>query len=334
MAKTFIIAEAGVNHNAELNLAYKLIDSAVAAAADAVKFQIAVPELVTTGYAQKATYQKETSCANESQLEMIRKIHFPLEKFDLLKEYCDGKGIIFFSTAFDLVSLAYIEKLGQPYHKIPSGEITNLPYLRKVGGYGKPIILSTGMATLSEIEAALKVLKQAGTSLDRITVLHCNTAYPTPMCDVNLRAMCAIRDAFGVKVGYSDHTNGIEVAIAAVALGATVIEKHFTVDRNLPGPDHQASLEPGELKEMVKNIRNIEKALGVGLKEPSSSEEKNKVIARKSLVAACAIRKGEIFNQNNLAVKRPGTGLSPMRWDEILGQAASRDFAPDELIVL
>jgi N,N'-diacetyllegionaminate synthase len=334
MAKTFIIAEAGVNHNAELSLAYKLIDVAVLARADAVKFQAAIPELVTTGYAAKAVYQNASSGTKESQLEMIQKIHFPLETYDLLKKYCDEKEIIFFSTAFDLVSLEYIEKLGQPYHKIPSGEITNLPYLRNIGGYNKPIILSTGMATLKEIEAALDVLKQAGSGLDSITVLHCNTEYPTPMCDVNLKAMCAIRDEFGVAVGYSDHTEGIEVAVAAVALGATVIEKHFTLDRDLPGPDHKASLEPCELKEMVASIRNIEKALGSGVKKPSPSEEKNKVIVRKSLVAARAIRKGEVLNHANLTVKRPGTGLSPMCWDEVLGQTASRDFSPDELIVL
>ena len=334
MAKTFIIAEAGVNHNAELSLAYKLIDAAILAGADAVKFQAAIPELVTTGYAEKAIYQKASSGTKESQLEMIQKIHFSLENYDLLKKYCDEKEIIFFSTAFDLVSLEYIEKLGQPYHKIPSGEITNLPYLRNIGGFNKPIILSTGMATLKEIEAALNVLTQAGSRLDRITVLHCNTEYPTPMHDVNLRAMCAIRDAFGVAVGYSDHTLGIEVAVAAVALGATIIEKHFTLDRDLPGPDHKASLEPDKLKEMVISIRNIEEALGCTIKEPSPSEEKNKVIARKSLVAACAIRKGEVLDKTNITIKRPGTGLSPMCWDEVLGQTASKDFEPDELIEL
>jgi N,N'-diacetyllegionaminate synthase len=334
MKKTFIIAEAGVNHNAELNLAYKLIDAAILAGADAIKFQAAIPDLVTTGYAQKATYQKEFSGSKESQLEMIRNVHFSLDKYSLLKKYCDEKKIIFFSTAFDLVSLEYIEKLGQPYHKIPSGEITNLPYLRNVGSFGKPVILSTGMATLGEIETALMVLKQAGSKLDRITVLHCNTEYPTPMHDVNLKAMCTIREAFGVEVGYSDHTKGIEVAVAAVALGARVIEKHFTLDRNLPGPDHKASLEPCELKKMVTSIRNIEKALGNGVKEPSPSEEKNKVIARKSIVAAGVIRKGEVLGQANITVKRPGTGLSPMCWDEVLGRIASKDFDPDELIVL
>lgn len=334
MTNTFIIAEAGVNHNAELNLAYQLIDAAVLAGADAVKFQTAIPGLVATGFAQKASYQKDTTGAGESQLEMISKIHFPLGAYKPIKAYCDEKKIIFFSTAFDLVSLEYLENLGQPYHKIPSGEITNLPYLRQLARYGKPVFLSTGMSTLDEIEAALEVLEQAGTSRDRITVLHCNTEYPTPMADVNLRAMLTIRDAFGVAVGYSDHTAGIEVAIAAVALGATVIEKHFTLDRKLPGPDHKASLEPDELRAMVEAIRNIEQALGDGIKRPSASEAKNIPIARKSLVAARAIRAGECFSEMNLAVKRPGTGLSPMRWGEVLGRKALRDFAPDELIEL
>jgi len=334
LTETFIIAEAGVNHNAEMDLAYKLIDVAVSAGADAVKFQAAIPELVTTGYAPKAVYQKETSGAQESQLEMIRKIHFPLEKYHLLKKYCDEKNIIFFSTAFDLESLDYIEKIGQPYHKIPSGEITNLPYLRHVGQCGKPVIMSTGMATMDEVEAALGILEQAGTSRENITVLHCNTEYPTPMTDVNLRAMLTIRDTFGVRVGYSDHTAGIEVAIAAVALGATMIEKHFTLDCSLPGPDHQASLEPEELKAMVIAVRNIEKAMGDGVKRPSPSETKNKPIVRRSLVAACAINKGDVFSENNLIVKRPGNGLSPMLWDEVLGRKAPRSFDADELIEL
>lgn len=334
MAKTFIIAEVGVNHNADLNLAYKLIDVAVSAGVDAVKFQTAIPELVVTGYAQKANYQKDTSGADESQLEMIRKILFPLETHKDIKKYCEEKGIIFFSTAFDPISLDFLEKLGQSYHKIPSGEITNLPYLRQVGRYGKPVILSTGMATLGEIEAALDAVEQAGTPRSQITVLHCNTEYPTPMADVNLRAMLTIRDAFDVNVGYSDHTPGIEVAIAAVALGASVIEKHFTLDRNLPGPDHKASLEPDELKAMVSAIRNIEQAIGDGIKRPSPSEAKNKAIARRSLVAACAIRTGDVFSEANLTAKRPGTGLSPMRWDEVLGRKAPRDFAPDEMIEL
>jgi len=334
MTKTFVIAEVGVNHNADLNLAYELIDVAVSAGVDAVKFQTAIPELVVTGYAQKAAYQKETSGAEESQLEMIRKIHFPIEEYESIKKYCDKKKTIFLSTAFDLVSLKYLENLGQPYHKIPSGEITNLPYLRQIGRYGKQVIVSTGMANLGEIEAALEVLELAGTPRDRITVLHCTTEYPTPMADVNLRAMLTIRDAFNVKVGYSDHTRGIEVAIAAVALGATMLEKHFTLDRNLPGPDHKASLEPDELKAMVAAIRNIEQALGDGIKRLSASEAKNKFIVRRSLVAACAIRSGEVFSETNLVVKRPGSGLSPMRWEEVLGRKAPRDFMPDEMIEL
>ena len=334
MAKTFVIAEVGVNHNADLNLAYELIDVAVSAGVDAVKFQTAIPELVVTGYAQKAVYQKEASGAEESQLEMIRKIHFPIEIYDSIKGYCDKKKIIFLSTAFDLISLEHLENLGQPYHKIPSGEITNLPYRRQVGSYCKPVMLSTGMSILGEIEAALDLLEQAGTSRDRITVLHCTTEYPTPMTDVNLRAMLTMRDAFDVKVGYSDHTQGIEVAIAAVALGATMIEKHFTLDRNLPGPDHKASLEPDELKAMVAAIRNIELALGDGIKRLSPSEAKNKSIVRRSLVAACAIRTGDVFSEANLLVKRPGSGLSPMRWDEVLGRKAPHDFMPDEMIEL
>ncbi|KAF0165456.1 MAG: N-acetylneuraminate synthase [Rhodocyclaceae bacterium] len=334
MNRTFIIAEAGVNHNADLGLARGLIDAAAAAGADAVKFQTAIPELVVTRYAQKADYQKETSRADESQLEMIRKILFPLETHRELKAYCEERGVIFFSTAFDPVSLEFLEKLGQPYHKIPSGEITNLPYLRQVGAYRRPTILSTGMSTLGEIEAALEVLEQSGTNRERITVLHCNTEYPTPMTDVNLRAMQTIRDAFGVRVGYSDHTAGIEVSLAAVALGATMIEKHFTLDRQLPGPDHKASLEPDELKAMVSAIRNIELAMGDGIKRPSSSESRNKDIARRSLVAAHAIRVGEAFSAANLTAKRPGSGLSPMRWDEVMGRKAPRDFLPDEMIEL
>ena len=333
-SKIFIIAEVGVNHNADLDLAFKLVDVAVEAGADAVKFQTAIPELVTTGYAQKAAYQKETSGTTESQLDMIRKIHLPLEAYVSIKEYCVEKDIVFFSTAFDLVSLKFLEDLGQPYHKVPSGEITNLLYLRQIGSYGKPVILSTGMSTVEEIGAALNVLERAGTPRDHITVLHCNTEYPTPMTDVNLRAMLSLRDIFGVAVGYSDHTAGIEVSIAAVALGATVIEKHFTLDRNLPGPDHKASLEPDELNALVAAIRNIEQALGDSIKRPSPSETKNIAVGRRSLVAACAIQAGEVFSESNLVAKRPGIGLSPMLWDEVLGRKAPRDFAPDELIEL
>jgi N,N'-diacetyllegionaminate synthase len=334
MSKVFVIAEVGVNHNADLGMANKLIDAAVSSGADAIKFQTAIPELVATDYAPKAGYQKETSGADESQLEMIRKIHFPLELYRGLKETCERKGIVFFSTAFDMKSLRFLEELGQLYHKIPSGEITNLPYLRQIGSYGKPIILSTGMATLGEIEAAIDVLEQAGTPRANLTVLHCTTEYPTPMGEVNLRAMQNIQTAFGVAVGYSDHTQGMEVAIAAVAMGASVIEKHFTLDRNLPGPDHQSSLEPEELKAMVAAIRNIEIALGDGVKRPMLSELKNKLVARKSLVASRAISAGEIFTTENLAAKRSGAGISPMRWDEVLGKKAPRAFGTDELIKL
>lgn len=334
MSRTFIIAEVGVNHNANLEMAHKLIDAAIAAGADAIKFQTAIPELVATSFAQKAGYQKQASGADESQLEMIRKMHFPLDVYPVLKAACETKGVIFFSTAFDMTSLAFLQDLGQHLHKVPSGEITNLPYLRAIGGYGRPVILSTGMATMEEVEAALHVLEQAGTRRTDITVLHCNTEYPTPMQDVNLRAMQTIANQFGVAVGYSDHTAGIEVSVAAVALGACMIEKHLTLDCNLPGPDHQASLEPGPFRDMVAAIRNIEQALGGANKAPSPSELRNKPIARRSLVAARAIKAGEVFTANNVVAKRPGTGISPMHWDEVIGTAAPRDFELDEFISL
>ena len=332
--KTLIIAEAGVNHNGDLDLARQLIDVAAEAGADLIKFQTFSADRLVTTDAKKADYQKQTTDAGESQHAMIRRLELTREMHEALIVHCRLRGIQFFSTGFDPESIDLLAELGVDCFKIPSGEITNLPYLRHVGGYGKSVILSTGMATLGEIEAALAVLEQAGTPRDRITVLHCNTEYPTPMADVNLRAMVSIREAFRVAVGYSDHTAGIEVAIAAVALGATTIEKHFTLDRNLPGPDHKASLEPDELKALVVAIRNIEQAMGDGIKRPSSSEAKNKPIARKSLVAACTIRAGEYFSETNITVKRPGTGLSPMRWDEVLGRKALRDFVPDELIEL
>jgi len=333
VAKTFIIAEVGVNHNANLQMAYQLIDAAKASGADAIKFQTAIPELVATSFAQKAGYQMKTSGAEESQLEMIRKIHFPLEN-PLLKQACALKGIMFFSTAFDMTSLAFLQQLGQDIHKVPSGEITNLPYLRAIGSYGRPIILSTGMSSMEEIAAALAVLEQVGTKRSDITVLHCNTEYPTPMHDVNLKAMRTIADTFDVDVGYSDHTSGIEVAIAAVALGARVIEKHLTLDCNLPGPDHKASLEPVSFGNMVSAIRKIERALGSSVKAPSPSELRNKPIARRSIVASRPIKAGEVFTVENLVAKRPGYGISPMRWDEVIGLRASRDFEPDELISL
>jgi len=329
---TLIIAEAGVNHNGSMETATKLVDAAAEAGADMVKFQTFSADRLVTTSAHKAEYQNQTTDASESQHNMIRKLELSREMHEELFAYCRQSGIEFFSTGFDTKSIDMLVELGLEQFKIPSGEITNLPYLRHIGQYGKPVILSTGMATLGEIETVLEVLETSGTHRNQMTVLHCNTEYPTPMEDVNLRAMISIGEAFGVAVGYSDHTLGIEVPIAAVALGATVIEKHFTLDRSLPGPDHRSSLEPDELKEMVKAIRNIEKALGNGIKRPSPSELKNKHIVRKSLVAATFIRAGECFTETNLAVKRPGTGISPMRWDEILGKISPLDFASDDLI--
>jgi len=329
-----IIAEAGVNHNGDLSMAYRLIDAAAAAGADMVKFQTFSAERLATPVAPKAGYQALTTGDSESQFSMLRRLELTREMHVVLMDRCQAHGIRFFSTAFDAQSADLLAELGLDRFKIPSGEITNLPYLRHVGRFAKPIILSTGMATLGEIEAALDVLEASGTPRERVTVLHCNTEYPTPMGDVNLRAMNAIGKAFGVPVGYSDHTLGIEVPIAAAALGATVIEKHFTLDRTLPGPDHKASVEPHELKAMIAAIRNVEAALGDGIKRPSSSEAPNRSIARRSLVAAVRIRKGETFTPENLAVKRPGTGVSPMRWDEVMGRKATREFAADELIEL
>ncbi len=321
-----------MNHNADLDLAEKMIDEAARVGANAIKFQAAVPEMVATRVASKARYQEQTTGINESQLDMIRRIHFPLTVYEHLKSRCKQKDIIFFASAFDLKSLAFLDKLGQPYHKIPSGEITNLPYLRQIGGYDKPIILSTGMASMGEIETAIEVLEECGTSRTKITVLHCTTEYPAPIAEINLRAMQSIASAFGVAVGYSDHTIGIEVAIAAVAMGAKVIEKHLTLDRKLPGPDQFASAEPGQFKEMVDAIRNIEAALGDGVKRPTSSELNNKSITRKSLVASREIKKGELFTTDNLCTKRPGTGISPMQIDSVLGRIAHRNFVLDELI--
>ena len=330
--KTLIIAEAGVNHNGDLAMALRLVEVAAQCGADFVKFQTFKADRLVTRQAAKADYQRQLTAEDESQYDMIHRLELTHEMHVELIQHCRRQGIRFLSTGFDIESLDLLEGLGIPLFKIPSGEITNLPYLQHIGHMGKPVILSTGMADMSEIDAALKVLEQAGTPRQQITVLHCNSEYPTPMRDVNLRAMLSIRDACGVQVGYSDHTAGIEVPIAAVALGATVIEKHFTLDRNLPGPDHQASLELGELKAMVAAIRNIELALGDGVKRPSPSEAKNIGIVRKSLVAACPISAGQPFTLDNLAVKRPGTGVSPMRLDEMLGRVAGRDFQADELI--
>jgi len=333
--KTLIIAEAGVNHNGDMSLAKELIAAAAEAGADLVKFQTFIAANIISRSAPKAEYQKGATDPQESQQEMVRKLELTRENHLELIAECQKQGIGFFSTAFDKDSIDLLEELGgADVVKVPSGELTNLPYLRYLTRHGKHVLLSTGMADLGEIEAAINVVEQAGTPRDRITVLHCTTEYPTPMEDVNLRAMANIGKAFGVAVGYSDHTPGIEVPIAAVALGATVIEKHFTLDRNLPGPDHQASLEPHELKAMVEGIRNIEKALGDGIKRPSPSELKNKPIARKSLVAARPIKAGEPFSEENMMAKRPGTGISPMQWDEVIGRRAPRDFSEDELIEL
>ena len=328
-----VIAEAGVNHNGSSETARELIETAAEAGADLVKFQTFSADRLVTGSASKADYQLQTTYTYESQHEMIRKLELSREMHEELITHCKKCGVGFFSTGFDPQSVNLLVELGLDRFKIPSGEITNLPYLRHIGQYGKPVILSTGMARLGEIEAALEVLEASGTPRERVTVLHCNTEYPTPMADVNLKAMLAIRDALGVQVGYSDHTLGIEVPIAAVAMGATVIEKHFTLDRNLPGPDHRASLEPHELKAMVQAIRNIELALsGDGLKRPSPSESKNLEIARKSLVALVPIKAGDLFTEANLGVKRPGSGISPMRWDDFIGRPANRDYQADELI--
>jgi N,N'-diacetyllegionaminate synthase len=330
--RTLIIAEAGVNHNGDINLAKQLIDVAAQAGADCVKFQTFAADRQVTRDAQKADYQTKATASQESQHAMLRRLELSPEMHRELIAHCAARGIGFLSTGFDIESVDLLISLGQERFKIPSGEITNLPYLRHVGGLGKTVILSSGMASLGDIEASIDVLERAGTARADLTVLHCTTEYPTPMDEVNLRAMQSIHAAFDVVVGYSDHTQGIEVAVAAVAMGACVIEKHFTLDRNLPGPDHEASLEPAELKSMVAAIRNIEIALGDGVKRLTPSEARNKPVARKSLVASRSIRAGEVFSAQNITAKRPGTGISPMRWDEVVGRIAPRDFAEDELI--
>jgi len=330
---TIIIAEAGVNHNGSFDLAKRLVVKAKEAGADYVKFQTGIPKLLVSKYAGMAEYQKKNTNTDEAQLDMLKKINLDLSDFKPLKDYCDLIGIKFMSTPFDLVSIDVLSPLGMDYMKIPSGEITNLPYLRKIGKLGIPVIMSTGMAEIGEVRDALKVLTDAGLSKQKIILLHCNTEYPTPYEDVNLKAMLTLQKEFGVEIGYSDHTKGIEVPIAAVALGATVIEKHFTLDHNMEGPDHKASLEPDELRAMVSAIRNIEKAVGDdGYKHVSNSERKNIAIARKSIIAARDIKAGELFTEDNLTVKRPGNGINPMRWDEIIGKVAIRDFNEDELI--
>ncbi len=334
ISKTLIIAEAGVNHNGDIELAKKLVDTAAMAGADLVKFQTFSADRIVTRNAAKAQYQSKLTDEDETQHAMLRRLELTPKMHDDLIAHCASRKIGFFSTGFDIESVDFLVSKGQTLFKIPSGEITNLPYLRHVGRLRRKVILSTGMACLGEIEAALEALVTAGTSRDDITVLHCTTEYPAPMMDVNLRAMQSLRAAFGIQIGYSDHTLGTEVAIAAVALGATIIEKHFTLDRNLPGPDHTASLEPQELKSMIAAIRNIELALGDGIKQLTPSETKNRPLARKSLVASRKINAGELFAEENLTVKRPGTGVSPMRWDELIGKQAPRDFAEDELITL
>jgi len=330
--KTLIIAEAGVNHNGSLDLAKKLVDVAVSARVDFVKFQSFVTEQNITLNAKKADYQLSSTDKSESQFDMIKKLELSHVSHKQLIKYCKESKIQFLSTAFDTTSLDLLNTFKIPFFKIASGEITNLPYLRYVGSMGKPIILSTGMSTMEEVESAIKILEYSGTAKENITILHCNTEYPTPIKDVNLKAMLTIRDKLDIKVGYSDHTKGIEVAIAAVAMGACIIEKHFTLDRNLPGPDHMASLEPEELKNMVKAIRNIEGAIGDGIKKASKSELKNIPIARKSIVAKKSIKKGELFTENNLTVKRPGTGISPMKWDLYIGKYSNREYDADDLI--
>ncbi len=330
--KTFVIAEAGVNHNGDMNIAKKLIDAASEAGADAVKFQTFKAENLVCKNAEKAAYQLETTDKLESQYDMLKKLELTREQHIELIEYCESKHIMFLSTPFDIESLLMLIELGMPIIKIPSGEITNLPYLRAVGKQKKEVILSTGMSDLEEVKAAVKVLRDNGT--DEITVLHCNTQYPTPIEDVNLNAMVTMKDELKIPIGYSDHTQGIEVPIAAVAMGATVIEKHFTLDKNMDGPDHKASLGPDELKCMVQAIRNIEKALGSDKKEVTASEVQNREVVRKSIVAVCKIQKGECFSERNLTTKRPGTGINPMKWDEVIGKTAVRDYKADEMIEL
>lgn len=332
MKKVFIIAEAGVNHNGSIELAKKLIDVASQSGADAVKFQTFKAEKLVSKNAQKAEYQKQTTDKAESQFDMIKKLELDEATHHELMSYCKSKNIMFLSTPFDHDSIELLNTLGLEIFKIPSGEITNLPYLRHIGKLNKKVILSTGMTDIGEIEDALDILIEAGTKKENITVLHANTEYPTPMEDVNLKAMVTIGKTFDIAYGYSDHTLGIEVDIAAVAMGASCIEKHFTLDKTMQGPDHKASLEPDELQAMVKAIRNIELALGNTVKKPSNSEMPNMQIARKSIVANKPIKKGDLFTQENLAIKRPGNGVSPMRWDEVIGTFATKDYQEDEMI--
>lgn len=326
----YIIAEAGVNHNGSIELAKKMVDEAKEAGADCIKFQTFVSKNLVSKTAGKAEYQRQYTDAKESQLDMLKKLELSFDEFEVLNDYCKEKGIEFLSTPFDFESIDFLNRLGMKRWKIPSGEITNLPYLIRVARIGRPVILSTGMSTMEDIRAAIDALRKNGSGA--ITLLHCTTEYPTPYEDVNLIAMSTIKKEFGVPVGYSDHTNGIEIPIAAVAMGATVIEKHFTLDKNMEGPDHKASLEPNELKAMISAIRNVESAFGNGEKKPAESEKKNMEVARKSIIAKQNISRGEIFSEENLTVKRPGSGISPMRWFEVIGKTAIRDFKEDELI--
>lgn len=325
--KVFIIAEAGDNHNGSIDLAKKLIDVALEAKADAVKFQTFKTEEVISKMAKMAEYQKKNLGIEESQFDMVKKLELSFEDFEELKRYTEDKGLMFLSTPFDLESCDFLNNLGLNIFKIPSGEITNLPYLRKINSFKKDVILSTGMAALDEIQAALDVLKDC-----KVSLLHCTTEYPCPYDAVNMNAMLTMKEKFNLPVGYSDHTQGIEIPVMAAAMGAQIIEKHFTLDKNMEGPDHKASLESDELKQMVKAIRNVEKAFGDGKKEPQPAEIKNIAIARKSIIAKCNIKKGEIFTEKNLTTKRPGNGISPMKWDEIIGTAATKDYLEDELI--
>jgi len=329
---TLIIAEAGVNHNGSINRAKEMIEVAAQAGADYVKFQTFRAEALVTRYAVKAKYQENLTDSNESQFGMIKKLELDLNAHKILIQHCKKQNIGFLSTPFDHESIDLLSHLNIPFYKIPSGEITNLPYLRHIGSIRKPIIMSTGMSTIDEVNDALKILLEAGAKKDKITILHCNTEYPTPIEDVNLNAMLTIREKTGVQVGYSDHTLGIEVPIAAVALGAKIIEKHFTLDRNLPGPDHFSSLDPDQLKSMIISIRNIEKCMGNGEKKPTKSELQNISIARKSIVAKKPIKKGEKFSVNNLTIKRPGTGINPMDWDRILDKKSKNNYNIDDLI--
>lgn len=332
--RTLIIAEAGVNHNGEIDKAIRLIDVAADAGADYVKFQTFSADRLATRQAAKADYQVAALGTAETQFEMLQRLELSAEDHERIASHCVARGIGFLSTGFDQESVDFLVSMGVGILKIPSGELTNLPYLRHIARLGKPIICSTGMATLAEVGEAIDAIELAGAHRSSITLLHCTTEYPAALPDVNLRAMLTLRDTYGIAIGYSDHTLGIEVPIAAVAMGATVIEKHFTLDSTFPGPDHRASLEPDQLKAMVTAIRHVELALGDGLKVPRDIEERNKLVVRKSLVAATQIRAGELFSATNLAVKRPGTGISPMRWDEVIGKYAPRDFAQDELIEL